>query len=288
MKFERDVERQKNLFKSTKLAQLESAVIEKRRGWLQSGNPIPTGIRISPRQAYESFFLDYLQIPLQQVPVIEENEYEIRWRSANPCPTLEACRQLGLDTRKICRGVYEKSTQTYLSAIDPELRFFRNYSAIRPYAPYCEEGIRRIDLAALMKIAIAEAKFSRSEGNKGYGALIEFDGRIIAQTHDTATTAGDPSLHAELKAIREACRKTGATDLTGAVLVSSCEPCPMCTGLAVWANVTTLVYGASIAETAQLGKARIHIPAGELIAKSPANIEVIGGILREECLQLYR
>lgn len=57
--------------------------------------------------------------------------------------------------------------------------------------------------------------------------------------------------------------------------------------LAVWCNASAIVYGASIAETAATGKARILVSAEEVVAKSPAMVEIIGGVLREECLQLY-
>ena len=60
-----------------------------------------------------------------------------------------------------------------------------------------------------------------------------------------------------------------------------------CSSLAVWSNVSAIVYGASIAETAAMGKARILLSADEVVAKSPATAEVIGGILRDECLHLY-
>jgi len=57
----------------------------------------------------------------------------------NQCPTLDACQQLGLDTREICNKGYHKSVQVFLSRIHPRLRFDRNYDALRPHAPYCEE-----------------------------------------------------------------------------------------------------------------------------------------------------
>jgi tRNA(Arg) A34 adenosine deaminase TadA len=61
----------------------------------------------------------------------------------------------------------------------------------------------------------------------------------------------------------------------------------MCSSLVVWANLTTIVYGASIEETTRLGKAHIHVSVADIVAKSPVLIEVIGGVLREECLALY-
>ena len=77
-----------------------------------------------------------------------------------------------------------------------------------------------------MKMAIEEARTSRAEGNKGYGAVVLFDDEIIARSHDTASTMGDPSRHAEVDAIQAACKYFGDTDLTGAVLVSSVPVVP--------------------------------------------------------------
>ena len=61
----------------------------------------------------------------------------------------------------------------------------------------------------------------------------------------------------------------------------------MCAALAVWANVTTIVYGVSIQATAALGRSRIQISANEIVARSPCSIEIIGDILHEECMALY-
>ena len=62
----------------------------------------------------------------------------------------------------------------------------------------------------------------------------------------------------------------------------------MCASLAVWANITTIVYGVSIEETARLGKARILVGCQEIIERSPAFVEVVAGVLRDECRELYR
>jgi guanine deaminase len=242
----------------------------------------------SPREAFDLLFFDYMGLSPDDLPIVSETETEIVWQSANPCPTLEAVKALGLDTRTVCRATTEKSTQAFVSQIDPQLRFLRSYETIRPYADHCREMIVRVDFEAMMRLAIAEAQLSRQEGNKGYGAVVVLGQRILSCAHDTAVTQRDPSLHAEVNAIREAARVLSDPNLSGAILFSTCEPCPMCSSLAVWANLTTIVYGASIEETAELGKARIHVSVNDVVAKSPVMIEVIGGVLREECLALYR
>jgi tRNA(Arg) A34 adenosine deaminase TadA len=229
-----------------------------------------------------------MELAEADLPILAESEGEIVWTSRNPCPTLEACRRLGLDTRIVCRRAYEKPTQAFLSTLDPELRFIRDYREIRSHASACAECIVRVNFEATMRLAVAEAHQSRQEGNKGYGAVVVRGDRILARAHDTAVTEQDPSLHAEVNAIRQAVRATGETDLCGAVLFSTCEPCPMCASLAVWANLTTIVFGASIAETAALGKARILVSAAEIIARGPSMIDIVPGVLSEECLALYR
>ncbi len=88
-------------------------------------------------------------------------------------------------------------------------------------------NLNRTDLETLMEIAIDEATVSLREGNSGFGAVIEYGGRIIVQTHDTDSTDGDPTAHAELKAIKAASAKFGK-NLLGCLLVSTHEPCPMC------------------------------------------------------------
>jgi tRNA(Arg) A34 adenosine deaminase TadA len=285
--FEQQVLRQVERLSAHPPHELEAAVAAKRVAWFAERYPDGTGPP-TPRRAYEVLLLEYLGLAPQEVPVVSESERDIAWRSTNPCPTLDACRQLGLDTRSVCRRVYEKSTQALVSQIDPQLRFLRSYERIRPHADHCAERIVRVDFERLMRLAIEEASCSRAEGNKGYGAVVVLGDRILVQAHDTAVTAGDPSRHAEVNAIRAATSTLGTGDLCGAILLSTCEPCPMCASLAVWANVSAIIYGASIAETAAAGRTRIRIDAAEVVEKSPALIEVIGGVLHNECLAFYR
>jgi tRNA(Arg) A34 adenosine deaminase TadA len=273
------------------LGEIEREVAAKRRAWVaQNRHRVEARLsseRISPRLAFELLFFDYMGLAEADLPILSETPTEIIWSSRNPCPTLEACQRLRLDTRVVCRRVYEKSTQAFLTMLDPELRFLRDYDEIRPYAPGCRERIVRLDLESMMRLAIAEARQSRQEGNKGYGAVVALGNRVLAQAHDTTARDRDPSLHAEVNAIRLAVRALGDGDLCGAVLVSTCEPCPMCTSLAVWANLTTIVFGASITDTAARGRTRILVPAAAIIARGPTIIDVVPAVLADECLALY-
>jgi hypothetical protein len=73
--------------------------------------------------------------------VVERTETKIVARWWNRCSTLEACKALGLHTREICRKAYHRLVQEFLSSLHPGLRFERNYEALRPCVPYCEEII---------------------------------------------------------------------------------------------------------------------------------------------------
>jgi tRNA(adenine34) deaminase len=82
-------------------------------------------------------------------------------------------------------------------------------------------------LEGWMRAAVAEARASLRQGDSGFGALVVQDGEILAQTRDSDTSDGDPTAHAELKAIRMAAARTGGR-LSGCLLVATHEPCPMC------------------------------------------------------------
>jgi tRNA(Arg) A34 adenosine deaminase TadA len=294
-KFERRVQTQVERLGSKPFRAIEAEVTEKRLGWFEQhaeqyagrwGADRPP----SPRDAFEMLFFDYMGLAEDEVPVISESPTEIVWASANPCDTLEACGRLGLDTRDVCRAVYERSTQVLISRLDPQLRFLRSYRTIRPHADICEERIVRLDFEALMALAVEEALRSKSEGDQreGYGAVVAMGGEIIGRGRDTVSDGPDPSLHAEVNVIRQAVKTLGDINLSGAVLLSTCEPCPMCASLAVWANVSTIVYGASIEKTAPLGLSRIMISAREVVERSPVMIEVIGDVLEDACMAIYQ
>ncbi|MGB8452419.1 MAG: nucleoside deaminase [Anaerocolumna sp.] len=85
--------------------------------------------------------LERFHITSEEVPIIGKRDKEIIFHSMNFCPTLEACKILGLDTRYICKRMNEMSTDILLKQINPCLRFSRNYDKLRPYSEYCEEMI---------------------------------------------------------------------------------------------------------------------------------------------------
>jgi guanine deaminase len=92
-----------------------------------------------------------------------------------------------------------------------------------------------------------------AEGGGPFGAVVVRAGEVIATGTNQVTPTLDPTAHAEVVAIRAACRAVGDFRLTGCVLVSSCEPCPLCLSAALWARVDRVVYAADRHDAAAAG-----------------------------------
>ncbi|CAM00585.1 guanine deaminase [Saccharopolyspora erythraea NRRL 2338] len=104
-----------------------------------------------------------------------------------------------------------------------------------------------------MARAIELATRSVADGGGPFGAVVVKDGEIVATGHNQVTTNLDPTAHAEVVAIRNACQALGTFKLDGCVLVTSCEPCPMCMASALWARMESVVYAADRDDAAVAG-----------------------------------
>ena len=101
-------------------------------------------------------------------------------------------------------------------------------------------------------IELAATGSRRGDGGP-FGAVIVRDGEIIAEGWNRVVASHDPTAHAEITAIRDACQRLGHFHLPGAVLYASSEPCPMCLSAAYWARVERIVFANSRAEAAAIG-----------------------------------
>jgi guanine deaminase len=101
----------------------------------------------------------------------------------------------------------------------------------------------------------------RMRNNEGgpFGAVIVKDAKIISEGWNCVTTSFDPTAHAEVVAIRNACKSLGTFDLGGTTIYSSCEPCPMCLAAAYWARVSRLVFANSRHDAAAIGFSDLQI-----------------------------
>jgi hypothetical protein len=124
------------------LAYLERCVIEKRLAWLDENLERLEQTQAPVLNGYRLFYESYLGLSTpKDGEIVEHTDKKMVTRWWNRCSTLEACRELGLDTREICRKAYHGPVQAFLSKVHPKLRFERNYLALRPHAAYCEEII---------------------------------------------------------------------------------------------------------------------------------------------------
>jgi len=105
-----------------------------------------------------------------------------------------------------------------------------------------------------MQVAINKAEENILTGKGGpFGAVVVKDGKIIAAVGNRVTSTNDPTAHAEVVAIREACNALETFDLTGCEIFASCEPCPMCLGAIMWARIDKLYFAADRIDASRAG-----------------------------------
>lgn len=123
------------------LARMADELTAKRKKWITKNKKKIDKLTGDPLDIAYKVFLEKLSITVEEAPIKERKENEIIIHSKNFCPTLEACKILGLDTKVICAAVSEKPTDLFLKEINPRLMFTRNYEKLRPRNGYCEEII---------------------------------------------------------------------------------------------------------------------------------------------------
>ncbi|MBC1239968.1 nucleoside deaminase [Nostoc sp. 2RC] len=135
-----------------------------------------------------------------------------------------------------------------------------------------------------MHLALAEAK----KGDAPYGAVIVKDNEVVAIGHNTVKRDNDPSAHAEINVIRSLTAKLKNPSLEGYSIYTTGEPCPMCATACVWSGLSEIIYGASIQDLISVNQSQINISCEEVIAQSFTNITVTKGVLKKECLELFK
>lgn len=148
-----------------------------------------------------------------------------------------------------------------------------------------------------METAISEAKRAKKAGDYGIGAVVvNRNNEIIAAVENAVKRSEDPTQHAEMLAIRMAAQSLGSRHLEKCILYSTHEPCPMCTGAAIFARMQGIVYGATLEDMAHYSMHHknadfswrtISIYARDIIEKGDPKLEIVGEFMREECLKLF-
>ena len=137
-----------------------------------------------------------------------------------------------------------------------------------------------------------QAKFNAEDGIKNkeggpFGAVIvNKDGDIVGSGNNRVLIEKDPTAHAEMIAIRDACKNLNTHDLTGCTLYTTCEPCPMCLSATIWANIKKVYYGCTRSDADILGFRDSLIY--DVIRGADFKTVQINQLSREECLKIFR
>ena len=140
---------------------------------------------------------------------------------------------------------------------------------------------RETDIKFMLE-ALKEAEKSANFDEVPVGAVIVKDGKIIARGHNLRERNNDPTAHAEIVAIRKACKKLQSWRLEGCTIYVTIEPCSMCAGTLLWTRIKRIVYGASDPKGGALGSSYNLFEVKNINHK----VEITRGILENRCAEL--
>jgi tRNA(adenine34) deaminase len=141
-----------------------------------------------------------------------------------------------------------------------------------------------MEFESLMRLAMAEAELAIPHGDVPVGALVVVDGEVIAARHNERQLTTDPTAHAEVLAMRDACERLGTWRLDDATVVSTLEPCAMCAGAMVNARVERAVFGAPDLEAGALGSV-YNLGVDPRLRHT---FEVVHNVLGDECARTLK
>lgn len=140
----------------------------------------------------------------------------------------------------------------------------------------------------LMRLAIEKAREGIPAGQSPFGCAMARDGALLAAEHNTVWSTTDITAHAEINAIRAACGKLGEIFLEGAVVATTCEPCPMCMAALHWSRVAKVYYGATVSDAQAVGFNELQVPAAAIVRMGGSRVKLVAGLLDRECRQLFQ
>jgi len=146
----------------------------------------------------------------------------------------------------------------------------------------------RNDDIKFMRLAIEKAREGIKKGQTPFGACIVKSGKAIACTHNAVWKNCDITAHAEINAIRQACKKIKTIDLAGCTIYSTCEPCPMCFAACHWAGIRRIVFGCGIRVARDFGFNELSISNLQMKRLAKSRVKIVPGVLAEEAAELFR
>lgn len=144
-----------------------------------------------------------------------------------------------------------------------------------------------IEPADLMRLAIEKCREGIAQGESPFGCAIAIGDRVVAVSHNIVLSTTDITAHAEVTALREACRAERRIHLDDAIVATTCEPCPMCTAALHWAQVAKVYYGATIDDATSAGFNEMRLAATEMARLSHSRLDLVGGLLIDDCRRLF-
>jgi len=132
---------------------------------------------------------------------------------------------------------------------------------------------------------IAENGMRNGEGGPFGAIIVDQKGKIISKGNNKVLTENDPTAHAEIVAIREACKVLNTYDLSNYILYTSCEPCPMCLSAIIWSNIKTVYYGCTKEDAGKIGFRDDMIY--EYLKNKNIKLLEMEQVDREECIKVF-
>ncbi len=145
-----------------------------------------------------------------------------------------------------------------------------------------------IDPRELMQLAIDKTVEGIADGQSPFGCAIANQSGVVVVAHNVVKRTTDITAHAEVTAIREACRELDRIFLQDCIVATTCEPCPMCMSALHWARVQHVYFGASIGDAAATGFNELSIPAAEILQTGESTVTLTGGIEVDQCGALFQ
>ena len=139
-----------------------------------------------------------------------------------------------------------------------------------------------------MQLAIKKAEEGIKKGQTPFGACIVKNDKVITTAHNTVWQNTDITCHAEINAIKSACKELNSINLSGCTIYSTCEPCSMCFSACHWAGISKIIYGTSIEDARKIGFNELAVSNKIMKQLSRSSIKIEGGILKKECLELFK
>jgi tRNA(Arg) A34 adenosine deaminase TadA len=150
-----------------------------------------------------------------------------------------------------------------------------------------KKDIQKNQSKYFMKLAIEKAKEAISKGQSPFGACIVKNGKVIVSAHNSVWKTTDITAHAEVTAIREACKKLKIIDLSGCEIYTTTEPCPMCFSAIHWANIDKIYFGTRIKDAQNAGFRELTISNKTMKEKGNSKIKIKEDFLRSECKEVF-